>query len=53
MDHPDYAKRAFNKLQYYYDAGIIPSINLITTYETKDSPLSSELVEKIIHHYFL
>ena len=53
MDHPDYAKRAFNKLQYYYDAGIIPSINLITTYETKDSPLSSELVEKIIYHYFL
>lgn len=53
MDHPDYAKRAFSKLQLYYDAGIIPSLNLITTYETRDSPLSSELVEKIIHHYFV
>ena len=53
MDEPDYSKNACSKLQLYTSHGIIPSINLITTYETKDAPLSSEVVEKIIEHYFL
>lgn len=31
---------------------IIPSINLITTYETKNIPLDSEQVNQIINYYF-
>ena len=53
MDHPDYSKNAFSKLEFYNSHNIIPSINLITTFETKEHPLTTDLVEKIIHHYFL
>lgn len=53
MDNPDYAKNAFSKLQQYNSCDIIPSINLITTYETKNQPLCSSLVEKIVQHYFI
>ena len=52
MDDPSYYKNTFSKLQLYNSYGIIPSINLITTYETKNHPLSSEVIEKIIEHYF-
>lgn len=52
MDDPLYYKNVFSKLQLYTSHGIIPSINLITTYETKENPLSSEVIEKIIEHYF-
>lgn len=53
MDDAKYAKNSALKLQVYSAHGIIPTIHLITTYETKDHPLSSDFVEKIIQHYFL
>ena len=53
MDDPAYYKNVYSKLHLYNSNGIIPSINLITTYETKEEPLSSEVIEKIIEHYFL
>lgn len=53
MDDLAYAQNSCSKLQLYVSHGIIPSINLITTYETKENPLSSEVIEKIILHYFL
>lgn len=53
MDNPTYSQNAFSKLQLYTSHGIIPSIQLITTYETKENPLGSDTVEKIIAHYFL
>lgn len=53
MDDVNYSKNVPGKLHTYITAGIIPSINLITTYETKDNPLSMELVEKTIKYYFL
>ena len=53
MDDPSYANNAYSKLQLYNSHGIIPSIQLITTYETKEHPLSAEVVEKIVEHYFL
>ena len=53
MDNPTYSKNACSKLQHYISSGIIPSIQLITTYETKDNPLSAEKVEKIVEEYFL
>ncbi len=52
MDDPAYAKNAAGKLQLYFSNGIIPTINLITTYETKEHPFNSEIVEKVIAHYF-
>lgn len=52
MDDPNYAKNAVMKIQTYTSNGIIPSIQLITTYETQENPLSMEMVEKIVHYYF-
>lgn len=53
MDDPTYARNTFSKLQLYSSHGIIPSIHLITTFETQDNPLTMEVVDKIINHYFL
>ena len=52
MDDETYVKNAFNKMQLYTLNGIIPSINLITTYETKSEPLGSEVIHNIIKDYF-
>lgn len=53
MDDFEYSKKAYSKLQLYNSFGIIPSIHLITTYETKDNPLSMEVIENIVKHYFV
>lgn len=53
MDDANYSKNAFSKLQHYTSNGIIPSIQLITTYETKNNPLTINNVEEIVNHYFL
>lgn len=53
MDDPSYANNTYSKLRLYNSHGIIPSIQLITTYETQEHPLSADVVEKIVEHYFL
>ena len=53
MDNPAYAKSAFSKLQLYTEHGIVPSIQLLTTYETKEHPLDSAAIEDLIKLYFL
>lgn len=53
MDDPIYCKNTYSKLQLYSSHGIIPSVHLITTYETQEHPLSTESVEKIIQQYFI
>lgn len=53
MDNPNYSKHVLNKLQLYISNGIIPSIQLITTFETKKSPLTAENVERTVQQYFL
>lgn len=53
MDNADYCKKTFSKLNLYTSNGIIPSIHLITTYETKQHPLGTEQIDAIIQNYFL
>lgn len=53
MDNASYSTKMLSKLQHYISNGIIPSIQLITTYETKEQPLDSGIVEMLIKHYFL
>ena len=48
-----YVKNYCNKLQLYISNGIVPTIQLITTYETKDTPLSSYTIENLINNYFI
>lgn len=52
MDDEGYSANTSSKLQLYTFCGIIPGVHLITTYETKDHPLSTETIEKTIHYYF-
>lgn len=53
MDNPSYASGAITKLHSYVSNNIYPTINLITTYETKDNPLDMETIEEIVNKYFL
>jgi len=53
MDDPLYASKVFSKMQLYTSNGIVPSIHLITTFETQEHPLNPDLIQKIIQNYFL
>lgn len=53
MDDPKYVNTVISKLHTYINHGIIPSINLITTYETQNLPIKRPYVEKLIKYYFL
>ncbi len=53
MDNRVYSQKAFEKMQIYCENGIIPSYNLITTFETQSQPISVEEVKKIIENYFM
>lgn len=51
MDDPAYCKNVFSKMNIYVANGIIPNINLITTYETKDFPLDTKQINDMINLY--
>ena len=53
MDYAPYAQNAFQKMQLYNSFGYVPTINLITTYETKEHPLTTKAIEHVIQQYFL
>lgn len=53
MDNPQYVQKAFAKQQLYTTFGIIPTHQLIVTYETKEQPLDSNEIERVIKSYFL
>lgn len=53
MDEPSYSQKTFSKLLLYNSHNIIPTINLITTYETKKHPLDINYVHSLIQQYFL
>lgn len=52
MDDPGYCKNVYTKLQTYTSNGIIPTVHLIMTFETKKNPLSLDMIEGIIEYYF-
>ncbi|MBE5956975.1 MAG: ATPase [Lachnospiraceae bacterium] len=53
MDDDFYSKNVGSKLQLYISNGIIPSIDLIITFETSSQPLDIRTVERIVKEYFL
>lgn len=53
IDTPYYSQNALSKLSLYSKYNIFPTINLITTYETKDHPLQSNFILSILNQYFL
>ena len=53
MDDPKYSRNVGDRIQTYVNKGIIPSIDLITTYESLIHPLSLEEVVTIVKEKFL
>lgn len=53
IDQKKYMEDMFSKLRLYIQNGIIPSQNLIMTFETDDQPFTSELADLITEYYFL
>ena len=52
MDVESYVNTCFGKLNTYAKFGIIPTVNLITTYETEEMPLTSIVVENMIKGFW-
>lgn len=53
MGDEDYSENAVRKINRYVREGIMPGRNLILTYETKASSLSSPIIERCIKEYLL
>ena len=52
MDVPTYNDQTFSKLKHYARHNIIPGHNLITTYETRQNPIDSEQIERLVQDFF-
>ena len=52
MDDPDYAKKTAAKIRLYGENIIFPGRNLILTMETREEPLSTRVIEKLIEEFF-
>ena len=53
MDDLEYAQNAVSKIQNYQKNGYFPGKNLITTFETKASPISTKQIEQLAREYLL
>lgn len=53
LDKPEYVKNMLSKMHVYTSNNIMPGINLITTYETSDTPLTFQMIEMLVQYYFL
>lgn len=53
IDKASYCENTFSKFKLYTSHKIYLSLQLITTYETKEKPLDSEMIETLIKYYFL
>lgn len=53
IDDSNYRRKMFNKNDVYMANGYYPSVNLITTWETRDHPLDMAYVDMLINHHFL
>ncbi len=52
LDNPQYLKNMHGKMQTYTANNFLPGINLITTFETLEKPLTFEMIEMQIQYYF-
>lgn len=52
-DNADYIDNCTKKIKLYLENGIVPTRDLIMTFETRDKPLNMEMVEKMIEMHLL
>lgn len=53
MDNPDYARTAVQKISMYESNGLFPGEDLILTFETSNSVVSTELIKKMTEKYLI
>ena len=53
LDDTDYLKTALQKLNILSENNLIPGKNLITTFETSDTPISASYVQKLIDEFLI
>ncbi len=53
MDNPEYARKAFQKMQIYNENGILPSDQLIMTFENQEHPFRIDQAETVVSKCFL
>ena len=53
LDKAEYVKNMHSKLQLYTSNNILPGINLITTYENQENPLTFKAIEFQIQLHLL
>ena len=53
LDNEEYVKNMHFKLKTFTKYNIMPGINLITTYENQEKPLTFEMIEMLVKYYFL
>ena len=53
MDDAEYARNAIMKIEMYQNSGYFLGENLIFTMETRDKPLNSQMVRKIVKKYLV
>ncbi len=53
MDNSEYYMRTMSKIQTYIANHIMPTVNLICTYESREYPLDPEYVQGLIELHFL
>lgn len=53
LDKMEYVRIMHSKMQMFTTHGIMPGINLITTYENQENPLTFEMIELLVKYYFL
>ena len=51
VDDPKYAYDSLEKIDYFAANGIVPGRNLIITYETKDRPLTHEMIDNKLQQF--
>ena len=51
MDKQEYARNAVRKIELYQKNGIYPGERLILTFETEQSMLNQNILEKLVEKY--
>ncbi len=52
MDDPDYQQDFLSKMRTFLNNGIYPGVNLIMSFETKDTPIDEVYVNHLLEYYF-
>lgn len=53
MDDPKYLESNMKKILNYIESGYIPFVNIIMTFETKNSSIDSMWIDRIIENFFV